>query len=248
MCRSARWQNCSRPDNGLVFPAAPRWARWIIAVSAIGVLAVFSVSFQSLARSMIQAPQGDLTAVSPPADSVILVLVSMMFLLIGYFMFASLWGNRTSWQGIGLGLVIFGAITSLGAGWSAAVTNAQNPVVFWHTEATNNNTILLRKTLFDVADRISRGFPSMPVAVMAPQDGVSPGCCAISTTRPTSPTSAMRRMRKSSCCRVAFESPRLGRGLLGQRFTISRSWDASTMNAIDLPGWWTQGQARTAWT
>ena len=95
-----------------------------------------------------------------------------MFLFIGYFMFASLWGNRTSWQGIGLGFVIFCAATSFGAGWSAAVTNAQNPVVFWHTEATNSSTILLRKTLFEVADRISRGFPSMPVTVMASQDGV----------------------------------------------------------------------------
>ena len=41
------------PDNGLVFPASPRWARWVIAISVIGVLAVFSISFQSLARSMI---------------------------------------------------------------------------------------------------------------------------------------------------------------------------------------------------
>ncbi len=236
------------PDSELVFPAAPRWARWVIAISAIGVLAVFSVSFQSLARSMIQSPQGSLTAISPPADSVILVLVSLMFLFIGYFMFASLWGNRTSWQGIGLGFAIFCAVTSLGAGWSVAVTNAQNPVVFWHTEATNSSTILLRKTLFDVADRISRGFPSMPITVMAPQDGV-----VAWVLRDFNKASYIADLGDAVNAEVvllpqSIESPDLGAAYLGQTFTISRSWDLTTMSAIDLPGWWTQAQARTAWT
>lgn len=236
------------PDSGLVFPAAPRWSRWIIAVSAIGVLAVFSISFQSLARAMIQAPQPNLTMVSPQPDSVILVLVSLMFLVIGYFMFASLWGNRTAWQGIGLGFVIFGAITSLGAGWSASVINAQNPVVFWHTEATNSSTILLRKTLFDVADRVSRGFPSMPVSVMAPQDGIIAW-----ELRDFNNATYIADLSDAQNAEVvllprSIQSPALGAAYLGQNFIISRSWNVSALNAIDLPGWWTQGQSRTAWT
>ena len=185
--------------------------------------------------------------ISPQPDSVILVLVSLMFLVIGYFMFASLWGNRTSWQGIGLGLAIFGAITSLGAGWSAAVTNAQNPVVFWHTEATNSNTTLLRKTLFDVADRISRGFPSMPIAVMAPQDGVVAWVLRDFSKASYITDLSEARTRKSCCCPAAL-SRRLGRGLLWAEIHDQPTWDTSTLNVIDLPGWWTQGQARTAWT
>jgi 4-amino-4-deoxy-L-arabinose transferase-like glycosyltransferase len=236
------------PDSGLVYQAAPRWARWVIAASSIGVLAVFSVSFQALARSMIQTPNGDLKVISPPADSVILVLVSVMFLFIGYFMFASLWGNRTAWQGIGLGFVIFGAVTSLGAGWSASVTNAQNPAVFWHTEATNSSTILLRKTLFEVADRISRGFPSMPVMVMAPQDGV-----VAWVLRDFNNAKYINDISDAENAEVVLlprniESPNLGAAYLGQNFIVSRSWTLSTMNPIDLPAWWTQGQARTPWT
>ena len=81
-------------------------------------------------------------------------------------------GQPDGVAGLGLGLAIFGGLTSLGAGWNAAVTNADAPVVFWHMTATHGDTALLRQTLFDVADRQSGGLPAMPVTVIAPQDGI----------------------------------------------------------------------------
>ncbi len=235
-------------DDRLAALVVPRWARWVIAVSAIGVLAVFTLSFQSMARSLLAAPQGSLTLFSPQPDSIVLLLVSIMFLVIGFFLFASLWGGRTSWQGVLLGLAIFGMVTSLGSGWNAAAFDSQSAVEFWHMQATNDNTALLRETLFDVADRVSGGFPAVPITVVAPQDGV-----VAWLLRDFSNTKFITDINDAADAEVVIvpetlELPQSGAAYVGQDFVITRSWDISSMSLLDIPAWWTQRQARNTWT
>lgn len=225
-------------------PDVPRWARWLIAACTVGVVAVFTLAFQSMARSLLEAPQGGLTLFSPQPQSIVLLLVSVMFLVIGFFLFASLWGGRTSWQGIVLGLALFGLITSLGRGWGAAVVDAENPVEFWHTEATHSDTVLLRETLLEVAERLSGGFPLMPISVIAPQDGEIAWLL-----RDFEATRYIREIDDALGTEVILAPKMLDSTLLeadyiGQDFTISRTWDASTMTALDFPAWWTQRRAR----
>ena len=236
------------PDEDITFLAAPRWARWVIAFSLIGILCVFTLSFQSLARSMLAATGAALTAVAPESDSVILLLVSVMFLLIGFFLFASLWGNRTSWQGIGLGFAIFTMVTSLGSGWSASVTQAQNPAEFWHTQATHSDTTLMRETLFEVADRLSGAFPVMPVTMMVPQDGE-----VAWLLRDFENAEYITDLDDAIGDEVVIlpatiDQSQWGDGYVGQDFTVTRTWNLSTLSLIDLPALWTQQQARVPWT
>lgn len=232
------------PDDDITFLAAPRWARWVIAASLIGMLCVFTLSFQSLARSFLATPGGELSAVAPDSTSVILLLVSILFLIIGFFLFASLWGNRTTWQGIGMGTAAFLLVTSLGSGWNASVTQAQNPAEFWHMHATHSDTALMRETLFDVADRISRAFPVMPLKVMAPQDGI-----VAWVLRDFSQAEYISDINDARGVEVAILPATLddaawGEGYVGQDFTVSRAWDLSTLNVIDIPALWTQRRAR----
>ncbi|MCC6803066.1 MAG: glycosyltransferase family 39 protein [Anaerolineae bacterium] len=225
----------------------PTWARWLIAICTVGVIAVFSMAFHSLARSLVEAPQGGLTLFSPQPQSIVLLLVSIMFLVIGFFLFASLWGGRTSWQGIILGLALFGMFTSLGRGWHAAFFEADSPVEFWHTDATSEQTALLSRTLRDVTDRLSRGFPLMPISVIAPQDGV-----VAWLLRDFEAAKYIQNADDALGAQVILalrtvESEGLDAAYLGERFTISRSWDASSMTALDFPAWWTQRRVRTPW-
>ncbi|MCZ2099356.1 MAG: hypothetical protein LC121_24470 [Anaerolineae bacterium] len=213
----------------------PAWARWLIAICTIGVIAVFSMAFHSLARSLVEAPQGGLTLFSPQPQSIVLLLVSIMFLVIGFFLFASLWGGRTSWQGIILGLVLFGMFTSLGRGWHAAVFEADSPVEFWHTDATSEQTALLSRTLRDVTDRLSRGFPLMPISVIAPQDGAS----LVAARFQRRSTSRTDDAPGAQVIRPGDSNPRIDAVYLGERFTISRSWMLRHDRA-DFPAWWTQ--------
>ncbi len=236
------------PDARITFSPAPRWARLVIAASTVGVIAVFSLSFQSVARSMIQTPGGVFSAISPSADSVILVLVALAFLVIGFFLFGSLWGNRTAWQGFLLGVTVFGVLTSFGSGWSAAVPDSDNPVEFWHMTATNRDTALLRTTLYQVADRISGGFPGMTVYVLAPQDGE-----VAWLLRDFQHTVFISDVKDAQNAQVvllpgSIQQPELGGAYVGEPFTITRSWNTSSVHLIDIPAWWTQTQARTAWT
>jgi hypothetical protein len=233
------------PDDRLGFIPPPSGARWVVAASLIGVLCVFTLSFQALARSMVQAPQPALTMIQPPADSVVLVLVSLLFMVIGYFLFASLWGSRTSWQGIALGLAIFGSLTSLGAGWHAAVAAADNPVLFWHTQAISGTTPMLRATLYEISDRTTGGWPNVTVAVMAPQDGVLAWLL-----RDFEHTRFINNPGDASDAEVillpkSVDQPQFSTAYLGQKFIISRTWDASTVTPVDFPGWWTQGDTRS---
>lgn len=232
------------PDDDITFLAAPRWARWVIAASLIGMLCVFTLSFQSLARSFLATPGGELSAVAPDSTSVILLLVSILFLIIGFFLFASLWGNRTTWQGIGLGAAAFLLVTSLGSGWNASVTQAQNPAEFWHMHATHSDTVLMRETLFEVADRISRAFPVMPVKVMAPQDGIVAWLLRdFSQAEYISDINDARGV-EVGILPATIDDATWGEGYVGQDFTVSRAWDLSTLNVIDIPALWTQRRAR----
>ncbi len=236
------------PDGVIAEVAPPRFARWLIAAALIGVLAVFTIAFQSIARALLQTPQSNFALVSPPPDSVILLLVSTAFLVIGYFLFASLWGSRVSWQGVGLGLAIFGALTSLGSGWGAAVPNAANAVEFWHNHATNPDTILLRETLFDVARRQSGGFPSMPLVVIAPDDGE-----VAWLLRDFDHAQFITDLQDAQNAPVALlpdygDPPQLGGAYVGQDFTITRWWEPSQIDLVDFPAWWTQTQGRLAWS
>jgi hypothetical protein len=220
----------------------------VIAISAIGVLGVFTLAFQSLGRSLLQAPEALLSTATLPPDAVILLFMSVLFLLIGFFLFASLWGNRTALQGVGLGLAIFGAVTSLGAGWSASVSHAQDPGEFWHMNATHSDTTLLRTTLFDVADRLSGGLPALPVSVIAPNDGV-----VAWLLRDFDHAEYITDISDAVGDQVVLlpstiPSPELGAGYVGQDFQITRVWDLATLNLIDFPAWWTQRQTRVPWT
>ncbi|MFN8447237.1 MAG: hypothetical protein U0521_01205 [Anaerolineae bacterium] len=234
--------------RSLAEPDAPPWGRWLIAICTVGVVAIFTLPFQAMARSLLETPEGALTLFSPQPQNIVLLLVSVMFLVIGFFLFASLWGNLTSWQGIVLGLALFGMFTSLGRGWNASVVDAGNPVEFWHTEATNVDSNLLRTTLGEVADRISGGFPYLPVSVMASQDGVVAWLLRDYEAAKYIASVDGVIGDQVILAPASVDSTALEADYIGEGFTVSRMWDASTMTAVDFPAWWAQRRTRTAWS
>ena len=227
--------------------APPVRARWIIAAAAIAVITVFTMSAQALARSMLNSTGDSLMTVTPNANSVILVIVSLMFMLIGFFLVASVWGNKTSLQGIGLGVLIFGVLTSFGSGWSAAVSDNENPREPFHFYATSQDVMLLRETLHELAERNSGGFNAMPLTVMAPQDGVIAWI-----VRDFSKAEYITDLRDAVGDPIALlpsfeEPPALGTSYVGQDFITRRTWTPTTIYTIDTPTWWMQRHARFSW-
>ena len=228
----------------------PWWAKWLVAVGMIAALAAFTIAFQSVARSLVSAPEIGFNVASLNPASMIILLVTIMFVIVGYFMTASLWNNGAALRGIGLGVAIFGAVTALGSGWNAAVTNAGNPVELWHLDATSSDTDLLRETLREVSLREARGFSDLEVNVLAPQDGVLawlvrdyPAARFI-----TSPDQARGQAVVILPNGDIDAAATLGGSYVGQDFIIDRAWTPETVAAPDLPAWWTQRRTRIAAT
>ncbi|MBN8634300.1 MAG: hypothetical protein J0M07_03185 [Anaerolineae bacterium] len=227
--------------------APPAWARWVIALAFIAVLVVFTVSAQALGRSLLTSTSESLATATLNANSVILVIVSIMFLIIGFFLVASVWGNTSALQGVGLGVLIFGAITSLGSGWGAAVSEADSPREPFHFYATSTDVLLLRETLHELAERNSGGFNVLPLSVMAPQDGVI-AWVVRDFTQAEYITDLRDALGDQVVLLPAFDDPpALGTSYVGQDFITARTWTPLAIYALDVPTWWMQRHARFTW-
>lgn len=223
----------------------PYWARYVVALAAAAIFAVLTMGLQQLARNLLFSPDGTLTSAPIDVTSAILVFVTALFAVVTYFMAVSIWDRRTAWQGIGIGVLALGLLTSLGAGWNVAVVRADSPTEFWRTRATSMDTMLLRDTLFELARRETRGFPSFPIAVLAPQDSVIAWVVRDFT--------GVRFITEPSAAYgegvVLFDAPilpELGGSYVGQDFAVERSWSLSALQPIDLFAWWTQGRIRAS--
>ncbi len=224
--------------------AIPGWARWGVAIAAVALMCLFALSFQSAARALMSTPDG----LNPNVDisTLILLALSLMFVIVGYFMVASLWDGRTALNGLGLGALIFGLLTSAGSGWNTAVARADDPSRLWDREAVTVNTALLRKTLIEISDRQSRGFTYyLPIAVSAPQDGIIAWLLRdFNAARFITTPSEAATMEVALLPRVGDVDPNLGGPYVGQEFIITRYWTTASLRLIDLPAWWAQGQVR----
>lgn len=221
----------------------PVWARWVTALLMIGLLFLASIPFQDIARGLLRS--FDLASLSVDPVSGILLMLSLMFMLVGYFLLSSLWDARTALRGIGLGLLIFGGITSLGAGWSISVTGAENPNQLWHSRVTSRDLFLLRATLLDVAKREARGFAERtPIHALAPSDGV-----VAWMLRDFNDTVFIQDFSQAATQPVLIlpdygTTFDLGAPYVGQDFTVSRALGVQPFNTLDLPAWWSLGQSR----
>ncbi len=224
---------------------APSSSRWVIAVIGFFMFGMFSIHTQSLGRSLLNVADDSATLLNLNSSSVIWVLISLLFMVIGFFLAASIWGLPATSQGALLGLLAFGLLTSLGSGWNAAVVQADNPVEFWNRQPVSKELLRLRETLKELAERESGGFPGIPVAALVPSDGA-----VAWTIRDFSKTEFITETADAQGREIVIlprysEPPDLGGPYVGQTFLLRRSWSASTLRLIDSLSWWTQRRVRT---
>ncbi|PJF20600.1 MAG: hypothetical protein CUN56_15350, partial [Phototrophicales bacterium] len=157
------------------------WVRWMLAAITLSLLLVFSVHVQTVARALMTIPsEVDVFSIlGGPAYinlrySLIWVGIVPLFIIIGFFLTGSIWGNRLPVQGAGLGFFAFMLLTNLGSGWNAAVTFADDPREFWHVTAAASEVHYLRETLHDLTMRDSFGFKNLPITILVDDDVIQP--------------------------------------------------------------------------
>jgi hypothetical protein len=183
-------------------------------------------------------------------DSIKVILITVLALLLSYFLAAGLFGNRTAAQGIGLGVLLLGIIGGLGSGWRAATTSADSPVELWHMTTPSKDLLLLCETLVQLAERESRGFLEMPITVVTDNEVVLPDGAAawavrdfVNATFVTDYTEA--RDQGIVLMRELPEPPALGSAYVGQLFTVEERWNSQTMLGFDALAWWLQRRTRS---
>lgn len=215
------------------------WLKWVFAAVTLFLLLLLGVHWQEVARNLMQTPGGlspgdMISRLFDPAMvrfrySAVWLVIGVLFTFIVSMLAASLWGLRNTLQGLGLGLFLFMIGSGLGGGWYAAVVRSQDPAELWHVTATAYDTHMLRETLYDIAQRDTRGFPLIPVTVVEDKPaGIDSGGVVGWLLRDFEDVRYVSAPQAARRAQIVFmpaqnETPDLGGAYVGQRFELSRT-------------------------
>lgn len=172
-------------DRGLL------WGKFTVAVMTFMMFILLTAHLQFLSRSFLLFANGAPSTFFANLDSVeiarqiqvrryigireamiVSVIVSVM-MLIGYFLATTIWGAIVPLQGALIGMFAFVCMASFGTAWGVAMHRASNPIeMLYYPQATSSQAMLLRETMHELAFRYSGGTNSLPIAILAPSDGI----------------------------------------------------------------------------
>ncbi len=223
---------------------APGWARWVVAVSALALLAMSSLAFQAVSRSLARGIELPTLLTQLDPINTIVLLIAIAFAVVGYFLVRSFWfSDAIPLRGAGLALLTYAVITSIGSGWSTSVSQAGNPFDLWQRRAVDESNLLLRASLMELASRWSLGYPEMDVTV------VSHGSPLIEwAVRDFSRAAFVQNVSAARGAPVVLMAvgedglriPDLGGPYVGQGFVLMRMWDPRQLALVEIPRWWSQ--------
>lgn len=152
------------------------WIKYAISLLIIGAFVIVSVHLQEIGRGLQRIPVGAglgdaLATMREPIMaefrySLLFFFVTLLFIVISLMLVASIWGNRTMLQAVGIGFFVYVIGTSLGGGWQTAVVHASNPAEYWYSATTEPDAYLLRETLYEISERESGGEPLISIVAV----------------------------------------------------------------------------------
>jgi len=228
------------------------WSKWLLAFLMCGLLVMMGLHLQIVARGILKVGDGNLRSFFTligqgqfqfEMQSLIWLVMTLLFMGVGYMLAASIWGNRIPLQSAVLGTFAFALITGTSAGWDVSVTNASDPVELWHIETATSDAALLRQTMIELSDRGARGFPLLPVAVLAPSDGIIAW-----ELRDFPNTTYIQTVEEGRTLPIvllpdSLTEPDLGGAYVGQKFTLTHVWSGNLPGFDALP-WWVMRRVR----
>lgn len=257
------------PDINLLYTT--RWGRVILACVWLALFTMFAMHLQVLGREALLVTNGDLFAtitrvfqstVPHIKGGGLWTLVTMLFMFVGFFLAASIWGSTTTWQGIALGLLGFMLFNNLGSGWYGAVSLAYNPVEPWHNPATSEQIPLLRQTLLDFAARETQGESELPISVVLdPTAGITQDGVLAWALRDFPQVEYVADARSARAAEFVImaqpgEVPSkdengvirpdvdLGGSYVGDLYWLHKTWKRDSLQGFDFVAWWFQRRVR----
>jgi hypothetical protein len=263
--RRALWAEAeSEAGDDLAALYRPVTGRWILGVLVLALLMLTSVHIQTISREVLQVLDGSVSGFFARLQSpnvfvdvrigLLWAFIGGMFLLIGFFLAAGIWGNRTTLQGYALGVLVFLTLTQISAGWYTSVFNADNPTEAWDSPATGLGYRQMTKTLHDFMQREAYGFSLLPITVVrdpstgATEDGLLGWMLKDQRVTFVDTLTEARAKPFVMVSNALLESntvPDLGGSYVGQRFVLTKAWSPNTLLGADVLTWWLQRQTRS---
>ena len=244
-----------------------RWGKWMVALVFFGLLMVLSTHLQEIAREFLIVEGGSiaelgrrLSEVSLPdlRNSILWMLVGLMFTIVGFVLAAGVWGRTTTVQGYGLGLLGFVLLLNLSQGWNAAVFNSTNPVEPYYASAAHPESNWLRETLIELAVRETEGHLEIPLTlVLNPEVGITRDGLVAWQLRDFENVRFVNTVEAARLDEIVIMNearvsegenpillPDLGGSYVGQPFIITQTWNPNTVQGFDFLSWWFQRRVR----
>lgn len=231
------------------------WIKWTVALVVFAGFIMMSLYLETLGRALLNYP-GTTIAFNTEQQSVLLYARMGWFLIMGilmvviYFLFSSMWGNRNVLQGYGLGAFIFMLLIGIGTGWNTAVVNVNNASELWYTTGITADAYELRETLFDVARRDTRGFPAIQLVILRDEEAGLTGDSLVAwlvrdfENARFVDTIGDARQEEVVLLAQSEEDPDLGGSYVGQSFIIRETWQRGRLGLMDWISWYTQRETR----
>lgn len=231
-----------------------RGLKWLTGVIVVALCLMIGVHLQEVGRGLLLIPNsmsfGDaFNYLRQPAFSMtiysgILLLVLIGFLIVGFFLAASIWGNANTLQGYGLGLMILMLVSGVGGGWKATTVNATMPGTLWQPTAVSNNVHFFRETLNDLSLRHTGGFPALTITVVTDlAQGIDDKGLVAWLLRDYPKTrfvnSLVEARQQEIVLTAPIDAPDLGGTYVGQPFISRTFWTVDDLSPIDALAWFT---------
>ncbi len=220
---------------GNAYWVVPSWAVSVLALGILAMLLVSSTNFIWVARALLNTSPGITPAVQPLR--LVLAGMSLLLMIIVFFLGGSLWGTRAAWSGFALGLLLFLGIYSVGSAWQLAVENIDNPRELWHVQPVNRSLHLLRDTLQEASLRETGGAVNVSVVAQIPDDGAVAWQLRDFTGLEYVSAVDRRESGPVIIAPMSFQPEGLGARYVGQDFALTRSWQLDRLRWADVPAW-----------
>ena len=227
----------------------PSWGPLLHSVAMVAILFIAGINLLFVGRAVL----GVAPALTPALDQPDLMKLFMVFLagllgIITFFLVGSLWGARAAWHGLGIGVLAFLLMYNFNAGWSAAITRADDPRELWHIRPASRNLSLLESTLRTASLRAT-GQPYAVQMVVQLMPGMGDDSPLAWTLRHFTRVTFVDAFSAAVTVPVVIgpaenDSPSLGASYVGQRFATYFDWDSSTMSYWDFVPWLYDRQTR----
>lgn len=232
------------------FFSVPAWGPYLYGIAVVATLSILGIRLLTVSRSVI----AQLPTLVPPNDAVPPLLFSgltVVLIVILFFLVGSIWGSKAAWRGLGIGLLVFLSMYSFSSGWRASVTGISDPREPFNIHPAARNLNLLERDLREISLRAT-GMPyDMQLTVAWADDSAVAWAIRnfdkaefVSAVGATFNGPAVLLPRTAADPKA--EQPKLGAAYVGKDYPVTYQFDRSSIAAWDVLGWVYQRDTRAA--